>query len=83
MMDRHLVIPAAGMNRDRLYVAGSILEALPALTLETQANKDFRALLLDCDLVAFVSTYEGFGMPIIEANATGKPIVTSNLLSMP
>ena len=37
----------------------------------------------NCDLVAFVSTYEGFGMPIVEANACGKPVITSNLLSMP
>lgn len=35
------------------------------------------------DLVAFVSTYEGFGMPIVEANAVGRVVVTSNLLSMP
>ena len=38
---------------------------------------------IDCDMLSFVSTYEGFGMPIIEANATGRPVVTSNLLSMP
>lgn len=35
------------------------------------------------DIVAFVSTYEGFGMPIVEANAIGRAVVTSNLLSMP
>jgi glycosyltransferase involved in cell wall biosynthesis len=29
------------------------------------------------DIVEFCSTYEGFGMPIIEANATGRPVVTS------
>lgn len=38
---------------------------------------------IECDMVSFVSVYEGFGMPIIEANATGRPVVTSNLLSMP
>ncbi|MBE0670933.1 MAG: glycosyltransferase family 4 protein [Anaerolineales bacterium] len=37
----------------------------------------------DCDLVTFVSTYEGFGMPILEANATGRAVVTSNVMSMP
>jgi glycosyltransferase involved in cell wall biosynthesis len=35
------------------------------------------------DLVSFVSLYEGFGMPIIEAQATGRPVITSNCSSMP
>jgi glycosyltransferase involved in cell wall biosynthesis len=35
------------------------------------------------DLVSFVSTYEGFGLPILEANAVGRPVVTSNVSSMP
>ncbi len=35
------------------------------------------------DLVSFVSTYEGFGMPILEAQAVGRPVITSNLSSMP
>ena len=36
-----------------------------------------------CDLLFFASTYEGFGMPIVEANTVGRPVITSNLLSMP
>jgi glycosyltransferase involved in cell wall biosynthesis len=32
-----------------------------------------------CHFVCFASTYEGFGMPIIEAQALGKPIITSNI----
>ena len=35
------------------------------------------------DMLAFVSTYEGFGMPIVEAQIVGRPVVTSDLLSMP
>lgn len=36
-----------------------------------------------CDLVTFCSLLEGFGLPILEAQATGRPVVTSNLSSMP
>jgi glycosyltransferase involved in cell wall biosynthesis len=35
------------------------------------------------DLLCFASTYEGFGMPILEAQATGRPVITSNTSSMP
>lgn len=31
-----------------------------------------------CDLVVFVSTYEGFGLPILEAQASGRPVITSS-----
>jgi glycosyltransferase involved in cell wall biosynthesis len=37
----------------------------------------------EADLVTFVSTYEGFGMPILEANAVGRPVITGNVFSMP
>ncbi|MBK7372360.1 MAG: glycosyltransferase family 4 protein [Saprospiraceae bacterium] len=37
----------------------------------------------EMDILLFASTYEGFGMPIIEAQAMGLPVVTSNISSMP
>lgn len=36
----------------------------------------------NCDIVNFPSLYEGFGMPIIEGQATGRVVVTSNLSPM-
>ena len=35
-----------------------------------------------CDIVNFPSLYEGFGMPIIEGQAIGRVVVTSNLSPM-
>lgn len=35
------------------------------------------------DIVMFASLYEGFGLPIVEANAVGRPVITSRLYSMP
>ena len=35
-----------------------------------------------CDIVNFPSTHEGFGMPILEGQATGRIIVTSNISPM-
>jgi glycosyltransferase involved in cell wall biosynthesis len=35
------------------------------------------------DIVLFASLYEGFGLPIVEANAVGRPVITSALYSMP
>jgi glycosyltransferase involved in cell wall biosynthesis len=37
----------------------------------------------EADIVALCSTHEGFGMPIIEAQATGRVVITSNCSSMP
>ncbi|HEY6900389.1 MAG TPA: glycosyltransferase family 1 protein [Puia sp.] len=34
------------------------------------------------DIVLFPSTYEGFGMPIVEGQQAGRPVITSNLSPM-
>jgi glycosyltransferase involved in cell wall biosynthesis len=37
----------------------------------------------EADIISFVSTFEGFGLPIVEGNAVGRVVVTSNVSSMP
>lgn len=37
---------------------------------------------VECDMLCFPSIYEGFGRPIVEANAIGRPVVTSNIEPM-
>ena len=37
---------------------------------------------INCDIVSFCSIFEGFGMPIIEANAVGRAVLTSKIEPM-
>ncbi|MFM7179947.1 MAG: glycosyltransferase family 4 protein [Verrucomicrobiales bacterium] len=46
------------------------------------SRQEVVALYQSCDLVCFVSTYEGFGMPILEAQAIGRPVITSDISPM-
>jgi len=36
----------------------------------------------NADILSLASVYEGFGMPILEAQAIGRPVITTNLFSM-
>lgn len=47
------------------------------------SNQEMIEAYYNCNLVSFVSTYEGFGLPIIEAQAAGRVVITSNVASMP
>ncbi|MFZ2538174.1 MAG: glycosyltransferase family 1 protein [Oscillospiraceae bacterium] len=46
-------------------------------------TEDLPHLYSEADVFVFPSLYEGFGMPILEAQACGTPVVTSNVSSMP
>lgn len=43
------------------------------------SEKNLLNLYVDCDVVTFCSYYEGFGMPIIESQAIGRPVITSKI----
>ena len=40
-------------------------------------------LLRECAVFAYISLYEGYGLPVVEAMDAGAPVVTSDLSSMP
>lgn len=76
----------------RLEIIGEVNEALQEELLtsgikyqasKNLTNEEILEKYRSADILSFVSTYEGFGMPIVEANALGRVVVTSNLLSMP
>ena len=45
-------------------------------------NQEVYERYIACDVLFFASFYEGFGMPIVEAQAVGRPVVTSNFGAM-
>ena len=75
----------------RLVIVGTIdntiLDELKrhAIDYENKRDLDDHQLLEEyrnSDIVAFASTYEGFGLPIIEAQAVGRAVITSNVSPM-
>lgn len=69
----------------RLTKHQSELLATNEIDFENKFNITDNDMLLaykKADIICFPSTYEGFGMPIIEAQALGRPILTSNIEPM-
>ena len=51
--------------------------------LRYAAQADLPALYAGARLFVYPSLYEGFGLPVLEAMASGVPVVTSNVSSLP
>jgi len=69
--------PEAGQAAQRLGVADRV---------EWSGYLDDAGLLKayqDADVLALLSRYEGFGLPVLEAMACGTPVVCSNAASLP
>lgn len=46
-------------------------------------DRTLAAVYRSASVVLFASLYEGFGLPVLEAMASGTPVVTSNVCSLP
>jgi glycosyltransferase involved in cell wall biosynthesis len=81
LKDIHCAITLIGQPtmRQQEFIEDLKLDLVSKFNLSnTQIVAEYEA----CDIVCFASTYEGFGMPIIEAQAVGRPVVTSNFGAM-
>ncbi len=71
-----------------LIILGEPSEKQKSLLSELNINYEVKSglqinqvaeLYNSCDILSFVSTYEGFGMPVLEAQATGRPVLASDI----
>ncbi|MCA9579041.1 MAG: glycosyltransferase family 4 protein [Polyangiales bacterium] len=75
--DDFVLYYTAGLRGEHERVASNMV-ALPRLT-----DDEMVAAYNECDALLFPSRMEGFGYPVAEAMACGKPVVCSNSSSMP
>lgn len=78
------IIGKRGWHFERVFAA---IDASPVrediLYLDYVPIEDLVHLYNRAHFAAYLSSYEGFGLPILEALACGIPVVTSNVSSMP
>jgi glycosyltransferase involved in cell wall biosynthesis len=74
----------AGWNFEEIFVA--IRESVnrgKIRYLGFVSDPEKKVLLSRCEVLIYPSLYEGFGLPVLEAMASGAPVITSNISSLP
>lgn len=75
----------------RLIIVGKLEDRLIEILKQNQIDYEseiadtdskLRSIFEQSDIMAFCSTFEGFGLPIIEAQSMGIPVITSDLEPM-
>jgi glycosyltransferase involved in cell wall biosynthesis len=85
--DSPLKLVCTGAPDDRMVelekLATSLFQGKTVTFTGYVAQEQLAALLAACKALTFPSLYEGFGMPVLEAMAHGKPVLCSNVTSLP
>jgi len=75
-------VGAVGRDHEELVVAAAALSDRIHLLGHVPAE-DLSALMAGAEALVFPSRYEGFGLPVLEAQQVGLPVVASNATALP
>ena len=70
-------------NPDESVKACAVESGIDVCYIRDVDSKDKAAIYQMASVLVWVSLYEGFGLPIVEAMASGVPVVCSNVTSIP
>ncbi|MFZ2314907.1 MAG: glycosyltransferase family 1 protein [Gammaproteobacteria bacterium] len=83
-IDRNIKLICTGILSDDVQAAVAKHHLEERVISKTNLNEETLASLYRGALgVVFPSLYEGFGLPVVEGMASGVPVLTSNLTSIP
>lgn len=71
------------LNEDFEEVIRSLMEAGETKLIGFVPDQNLNALYAGAKVLVYPSIYEGFGLPPLEAMASGTPVITGNLTSLP
>ncbi|HLW29379.1 MAG TPA: glycosyltransferase family 1 protein [Brumimicrobium sp.] len=78
----HLLIVGEPMWKSQAIVVDEIMKEFIHFTGHVSLD-DLAGIMGGADCLAFVSYFEGFGIPLVEAMQSGVPVLSGNLTSLP
>lgn len=79
----YICFAGEGVDEDLNNLANSLQLKNRIITIVKPTNLELQVLYNTCEAFIFPSFSEGFGWPIIEAQACGAPVIASNIEPMP
>jgi glycosyltransferase involved in cell wall biosynthesis len=96
LLDVYKILKKKGIEEKFVIIAGTLYLKDEILKLATEKKIENDTFVLTeipvnelpffysgAELFVFLSLYEGFGLPVLEAMACGCPVITSNISSLP
>lgn len=75
-LDCHVtIIGKMTQTQEKILISNNIKYDMKINLSDSEMIEEYKKT----DVVSFISLFEGFGMPIIEANKVGRPVITSDI----